>query len=173
MRAGSDGGRERALTALREVRSLAANRAASELAREVASLAQAQSDRRVGEEALNALREEQGRVEASWRARIGEAGPAHRLQSVGQGAARILALRSRAEAWSAQQELRAAAAHAAVARARSALARIEGERRAVDDLLARLRLERARRLEGAAEVAEAGATEVGPVRAARLSRASS
>jgi hypothetical protein len=166
----SDGGRERALAALREVRSLAADRAGRELASEVASLAQVQSDRRAVEEALNALREEQGRVEASWRARIGEVGPAHRLQSAVQRAARIRALRSRAEAWSAEQEVRAAAAHAAVAHARSALARIDGERRAVDELLARLRLERARRLERAAEVE---ATEVGPARAARLSRASS
>jgi hypothetical protein len=152
------------------VRSLAADRAGRELAREVASLAQIQSDRHAVEEALGALREEQGRIEASWRARIGEVGPAHRLQVAGQRAARIRGLRSRADAWSAQQEARAAAAHAAVARAGAALARIEGERRAVEELLARLRLEQARRLEAAAE---AEAAEVGPVRAARLSRASS
>jgi predicted phage gp36 major capsid-like protein len=122
------------------------------------------------EEVLGALGEAQARAEASCRAGSGEVGLAHRLQLADRRAARIRSLRSRAEPWRAEQRARAAAAEAAVTRARSALAQMEGARRAVDELLAKLRLEGARRVEGAEETETAA---IGPGRSGPLSRASS
>lgn len=166
----SDGGRARALAALQNMRSQAADGARRALAREVASLAEVQSEWRALEESLGALGEAQARAEAFCRARTGEVGPAYLLQSADRRVARIRSLRSRAEPWRAEQRARAVAAEWAVTRARSTLAQIEGARRAVDELLAKLRLERARRVEGAEETETAA---MGPDRSGPLSRASS